>query len=258
MPAPTDSELTRLAGPTAFKRGQTYFREERVSLLRVDCDGFEAQAEGSETYRLTLLRENRKWIGECSCPVDGFCKHLVAACLLWRDGQAAPVRYELAEFLRAQPAERLANWLLDLARDDRAVEKRLKLLASRGQPEQMRKSLGEMLTAQGFLDHQRSNDYARRLSVPLRELSLLLAEDPGQCHELCDYALQRLLTIVERADDSSGAIQDRIHAVANLYCRAATSAPALDRRRMAKSLHVNEKPRTAGLFYVCREGRARA
>jgi hypothetical protein len=124
-------ELLRLAGERAYARGRAYHREGRIALARVEDDRIDGEARGSEDYPLWLRRENGRWRWGCACPAaDGgaFCKHLVAAVLTAR-GQAAEAISEdaapettaakkrrmpapqgnLSDFLRAQPAERLAG-----------------------------------------------------------------------------------------------------------------------------------------------------
>ena len=222
-PVLSDRQLSRLAGHGAFRRGVGYFREGRVHLLRSLENGFDAEAEGTRTYRLSLKREAGDWVWNCECPAGGFCKHLVAAALAWRDGERewAPSRDELLEFLKAQPAERLAQWLHQLANEDPAIEKRLNLLASQDDPAQLKKALGAMLTATGFMDWRRNDAFARRLDAPLRALESLLGTDPAQCLALCDYALGRLLRVYRRSDDSSGGLGERIREFAVLHQRAA-------------------------------------
>lgn len=247
-----DKQILKLAGDAAYRRGLAYFSEGRVRLLRSTEATFTAEVEGSETYRLELKCAGEGYEFNCECPAadDGsFCKHLVAASLAWREGERepVPVRDELMDFLKTQPAERLAEWLRELADEDPDIEKRLKLLASQNDPEQLKKSLGTMLNASGLHDWRRSNDYARKLDAPLRLLAALLGSDPAQCLALCEYALGRLWRIYENSDDSSGAIGGRMQDFADLYWKA-TAAAGIDGAALAKSLHKLQQRDDWGLF----------
>ena len=194
-----------------------------------------------------------------------FCKHLVAAVLTARDGDEpmqplSPVALRmqmaeaaaaalgslraqggpapatrtsakrvspgrLGEFLHAQPAERLAGWLLELAEQDRGIDKRLRLYQAGAQPEALKAALGKLLDPGRFLDYRGSMRYAERLDGLLETLQTRLAEDPVHARELCEYALGRLFKIYERSDDSAGAIGERMHEIAQLHARACVAAP---------------------------------
>jgi hypothetical protein len=66
---------------TAQARGERYFRQGRVANLRqVSADEVSATVQGSEAYRVTLAFDSKEgWVGECSCPLGYYCKHIYAA-----------------------------------------------------------------------------------------------------------------------------------------------------------------------------------
>ena len=246
-----DNQLITLAGKAAFKRGLAYFHEGRVHLLRASDTGFDAEAQGSQTYRLSLKRDDDDWNYECDCPVGDFCKHLVAAALAWREGEREPAQTHdaLLAFLKAQPATQLAQWLREFADEHPVIEKHLKLLAAQDDPQQLRKSLRAMLSASGFLDWRRSNEYARRLDAPLRLLKTQNERDPQQGLALCDDALDKLLKVYANSDDSSGVIGARIEQFAALHQQAAAAVAAhLDSKRLARALLAKQRIDEWGFF----------
>lgn len=251
----TDAELKQLAGAAAFARGRGYHADGRVRLLREGENGIEGEAEGNELYRLWLKREQGEWRWGCSCPAadDGsFCKHLVAAALVWREG--TPPRRpgkedELLDFLRTQPAERLAGWLAELAGEDSDIARRLRLHQSRDDPAKLKKSLSEALATHGLLDYHRSMDYARRLGPVLTQLQEQIRRDAGGGRELCDYTLKRLLRIYARSDDSAGTIGQRLAELAELHAEACRLAPG-DGAELARRLYALQTADEWGLFPV--------
>ncbi len=253
---PGDSDLLELAGKAACERGRSYHAAGRVALSLVSESALAGEAHGSETYRLRLAWDGSKWLWDCDCPAaagGAFCKHLVAAAVTARDeadaesgaatdAQAkrrttAPVRTdELLEFLRAQPAERLAGWLHALGREHGDIHKRLLLYRSAEQPGALKSALGKLLNAGGFLDYRRAIDYARRLDAAIEQLQSLLQRDPAECRVLCEYALGRLFRIYGNSDDSAGAIGDVMASLAELHAKACVAAPP--GVVLAKALHV--------------------
>ncbi|MGM0677262.1 MAG: SNF2-related protein [Pseudomonadota bacterium] len=84
-----------------FQRGKRYFQEDRVIFVDVIQDNpdelyFISETEGGrdEIYHQTVVvkpgRDRRTLgiFGDCTCPVGMQCKHMVAACLAYIDGEA--------------------------------------------------------------------------------------------------------------------------------------------------------------------------
>lgn len=239
---PDDAWLLEQAGDAAFKRGTAYFRDARIALGDRSDGELEGEAHGSASYRWRLRFERGEWDGQCDCPAaaDGsFCKHLVAAVLTARADQPVvgdviarpvpskrePPLSELREFLRAQPVDRLADWLLRLADEDRVVEKRLLLYRATSEPGALKAALAKVLTVGPFMDYRRTVDFSRRLGVVVEQLHTQLAQNASDSRGLCEYALKRLLGAVERCDDSSGMLGGRMAEIAELHAQACVKAP---------------------------------
>jgi uncharacterized Zn finger protein len=249
----SDAQLVELAGKAAFDRGRGYYARGLVVLQKASADALVGEAHGTETYGLWMKRGKLDWDWECDCPAaEGgtFCKHLVAAVLTARDetGESDGVgtgsghlasaarKDELLVFLRAQPAERLADWLHAFANEDGDVEKRLLLYRAAEQPGALKAALAKLLNTGGFLDYRRAMSYAQRLDAGIEQLRELLLRDPDECRELCDYALGRLFKIYGNADDSAGAIGECLGAMAELHAQSCAAAPpgkALAKRLLA-------------------------
>ena len=253
MPILDEPMLVDLAGEAAIERGVGYFRDGLVTLSEQSETGFVAAARGTAHYRLWYREDAGEPQWNCSCPAaaDGsFCKHLVAASLIWlRGGGSTPAdapKDDLLSLLRRQTAERLADWLYEAAMDDPGLARSLRLrLAS--DPVQLKQALASMLSVRGFLDYHRSLDFGARLQEPLTMLDGLLGRDPEQCFQLAGYALDRLLRIYGRADDSAGTIGDGIFEFAALHARAAHAARP-DGKKLAKVLYALKRRDDWGLF----------
>lgn len=253
----SDENLIGLAGAGAFQRGQRYFNEGRVTAGKSDNDHICADVKGSATYAVELALREGKLLDACDCPVDGFCKHAVAVALAWRGEisvkpktrKEAPL--DLAAFLKTQPAERLAQWLVKYAYEYDSVRRELTLLArveaSRGDPTALGKAVRGFFNMQRFLDYRGSIDYALELDGLLNLLQQVLERDPALCAELCEQAAARLFRIYGNADDSAGAIGDRFHGLGELHRQACDMAPPAP-KELAKRLYALEMEDEWGFF----------
>ena len=235
---PGNAWLQAQAGSGAFTRGKDYHARGRVVLDTASETALSGQAFGSETYRLWMRQEAGDWDWNCECPAadaGALCKHLVAAVLIARDGAAAPQDGKrrrrtaaadadtLREFLQAQPQQRLAEWLHRLSLQVPEVDRFLHLQRAAEQPEAFKAVLAKLLTAGSFLDYRRSMAFARRLDPALAQLRAMLSRDPDGCMALCEYAFKRLARLIERCDDSAGAIGDRMREVGELHAACAAA-----------------------------------
>lgn len=267
---PDNDWLLDEAGLGAVERGVDYCRKGRVRLTGGDDVRLFAEARGSELYTLELTEDGDDWRWQCDCPAaDGgaFCKHLVAAVLVARDaavGMPAPAPTEakpasrarkasreaqgssLLDFLAAQSAETLAGWLHELAKVDRNVERQLLLYRSAGQPDELKAALGKLLNTGGFLDYRGAMRYAAQLDAGIQQLRVLLPRDPSGCRGLCEYALKRLIKAYGSADDSAGAIGERLGDIAELHRQACAAAPP--GKPLARALHDLKCGEDWGLF----------
>jgi uncharacterized Zn finger protein len=142
---PTDAQLRLLSDSGSFKRAQYYVRSGAVEITARSDKRIDAIVSGTEDYSVRLLLGGREAESHCTCPAFAkgiFCKHLIATAIVARDhalsedeassDSATPRRAtatadsDLRVFLAAQPAERLAGWLTDLAETDPAIERRLR------------------------------------------------------------------------------------------------------------------------------------
>ncbi len=259
----SDDWLSNLAGKAVFERGLRYHDEGRVLLSQCSATSLTGEVRGSQTYCVSLKSLAGGWQWQCNCPAAedrSFCKHLVAAAIAARSGDSGDERTpssakkaagdDLMDYLRSQPAERLAGWLKTLADEDRDVEKLLLLHRASDQPGALKGAIAKMLNAGGFLDYRRSMAYARRLDAVIEQLESLLPRDPQEGRLLCEYALGRLFKIIGTADDSAGTIGDRIARLAELHGECCAAAPP--GKALARPLHALQRKDEWGVVVLSR------
>ncbi len=119
-----------------------------------------------------------------------------------------------AENLEALGGQRLAALLMDIAEDDAAVKRRLRLeLAAKEAPEtvaaEVRKRLGQIARARSFVDWRKVRDLAADLEAQRRAIVDQAARiDPAEALELMWRFMGLAESVHERCDDSNGVIGD--------------------------------------------------
>jgi hypothetical protein len=253
-PLPTDAQLQLLSDSGSFKRAQSYVRSGAVEITARADTQIDAIVSGTEDYSVRRLLGGREAESHCTCPAFAkgiFCKHLIATAIVARDHAisedeassdsatprmaTATADSDLRVFLAAQPAERLAGWLTDLAETDPAIERRLRVYQSQHSPRELRKALGRLLRAPRFLDWRASRKFARDLDPVIELLAELTSTDAHNGIELYEYALTRLFKIYEQSDDSGGDIGDRIRELVRRYLDSLVRSTPADAAR-AKAL----------------------
>ena len=264
LPLLSDAALRQLSGPAVFARGQTYAASGAIETLE-DAEpapgeqvALAAVVQGTQPYQVRVwIDEENDLDGECDCPhaQDGnFCKHLVALCLAWRGdlGGEAPApdvqaarkvaavakrartqasnRDALHAFVRAQPAQALAERLWAWAGYDRALMADLKAWQAEhsagNDTKALRGAIGDLLRQRsGYLDWHEMPTYMRRAGRVLPLLQPWLQRDPAELRALCEHALRCLYKVAEHADDSNGELGGLMQDLIALLTQALHAAP---------------------------------
>ena len=247
----SDASLREAAGPTVFSRGLSYWRDGAVELLRDDGHSASFQAQGSDLYAVELYFEDPGLHVDCTCPhaQDGhFCKHVVAAALVWRQvlgggtpEQEAAVKKdpdkaranqqrmakalqtraskaeELRSFLLQQPAQALAQRLWDQAQRNRDLMAELKGWAAAASaaedPKALRRAVDELmkLSTRQYLEAAEVRAWAQRAGQALQLLSEALVKQPDQAADLravAESAMRVALSACDRAHELPGVAED--------------------------------------------------
>lgn len=249
----SDASLRDSAGPTVFSRGLAYWRDGAVELLRDDGNSASFAAHGSQVYAVELYFEDPGLHVNCTCPHAGdghFCKHMVAAALVWRqalggkppqaqatveDSDKARATQErmaktlqtraakaehLRSFLAAQPAQALADKLWDHAQRSRDLMAELKgwaaAVSAAGDPKALRRAVEELmkLSSRQYLEPAEVRAWAQRAGQALVLLSDALEKSPAQAAEIravAESAMRGALSACDRAHDLPGLAED-VHA----------------------------------------------
>jgi uncharacterized Zn finger protein len=228
-PQLNDDTLLALAGEGAFARGSKYAQQGCAVVAACTGEEITGRVHGSANYRVALYLVGEELQGDCNCPMGDqgdFCKHQVALALAARGDLAPSSDDGLAAFLRAQPAESLADKLLAFAAQFREVEKDLAFWHKSSRAHtgaELNKVIGTLLRGGGFLDYRKSFDYAHRVAQVADLLRGLVKIQPALCVESAEYALLRLFKTLEQSDDSAGVISGAMSDLVMLH-RAALPA----------------------------------
>lgn len=237
----TDKTLKKMAGATAFQRGEQYFFAGSVGPLRDTGDKISARVEGTETYRVELWDDDGSLGYDCTCPraADGyFCKHCVALGLAWLSGRKEsggavsakeqrrdPWR-DIRDYLNTQTPEVLVELLLDTAERDERLYQSLLLKAEcvvRGADADkvFRKAIDRATGIYGFMDWREVGDFAANLNQVVELLAELLTPDNAAILiELAEYAIESVEESLEQIDDSNGEVGGIVQALGDLHLNA--------------------------------------
>jgi uncharacterized Zn finger protein len=235
--------LEALAGARSFARGVEYAAEGAVGRLEVAGDVVLATVHGSHSYRVRFCDGGASGRLEfsCSCPVGvegAFCKHCVAVGLCWlREGRPARPRGEVwREHLLGLSPERLAEILLDHAREDPRLAERLDAIVLRATEGPVdlgayRALLDRALTVHGYVSYNEVYSFFGGVDAAIDALAALHEDGHArEVVELAEHALRALDATSGHVDDSAnggaGLAVERLEALHLAACSDAHVDPA--------------------------------
>jgi tetratricopeptide (TPR) repeat protein len=135
-------------------------------------------------------------------------------------------RPELEARLARLGAERLAAELIDLAGQDRDIERRVKLLVREVDPDalglELKRRIAGLRRSSRFASYQESFRLARQFDDLVMAIEdKVLPLDPAKAFELADAFLSTDRKTFERVDDSSGVVSDAYREACGTWLRAA-------------------------------------
>jgi uncharacterized Zn finger protein len=255
----TETTLRKTAGATSFARGEDYVRY--VHGLRIADGTATGSIQAKRVYLVdldwSLLGNGGPLEGRCTCPhhaKGNFCKHLVALGLAVMDEtgverRTAPVGEPevdpdkgTAAYLQSLEAPALRQLVDELRHRYPEIERTLQVRSSArgaggdGAAKELTGMVQGALRVRGFVDYRRSFDVAQQAHEVLDELETHLGAGAADVvRPALLKALNRLRTITEHADDSSGSLGDACQRAADLYARSCCEGVP-DRVKLAKWL----------------------
>lgn len=254
--------LLRLAGKVSFERGEEYAAQERVVALVDADDVILANVRGSADYRVRVSIENGALRGTCTCPMGAsgsFCKHCVAASLVWLSHESIPdaggsphgpgntKAADLRELLGSFDTDQLIRLVFDVADEDPELLERIRLRATRERASgpdlirEHRRAIDRVVRTGGGVAYRDAYTYAGGINEQIRGLEALLRA--GRATEVIDLTEHFIDAIEEHLgdiDDSDGMVGECLRSLCDLHlqaCRQAMPDPvALAERLLAAQL----------------------
>jgi hypothetical protein len=257
-----DAALRAAAGDAVFRRGLAYSREGRVELVHDAGNSARFEAAGTETYEVDLTLGPLGLEGGCDCPhaAEGnFCKHQVAAAMVWRCAlgaqpdadsstaagapppPATPQRLvkamqtraanqrALREFLNGRSAAELADRLWQRAEQDRGLMAEIKAWAARtaapGDARALRAAVDALLKvgSRPAFERRDVREWAQRAQQATQLMHDALQSHAVDVRPLVEMAGRRWATVYERAVDLSeplDAARDALNGLLDAALRA--------------------------------------
>ncbi|MDR2980683.1 MAG: SWIM zinc finger family protein [Puniceicoccales bacterium] len=216
-----------LALPKSFTRGREYLASGAVESITEFEETLNGVVNGTEKYAVRLAVKQETLDYHCSCPFSSgegeFCKHCVAVALAWLDSadpaKAKPagktskmgnvvVRLEdIRPWLLSQENEILVNWLLEAAAANSRLRDRLLRRTAIANSKEIdlavyRESIRQATTVRGYIEWDEVADFAGKLHDIVDSIEELAGDGfTDEARELTEYALSRLLKVVENIHD---------------------------------------------------------
>ncbi|HLY07133.1 MAG TPA: SWIM zinc finger family protein [Rhizomicrobium sp.] len=256
-------KLRELAGDKVFARGETYYRDGSVSIIRIDNSRVLSQVAGTEDYRCELAGRGKRIEGACSCPAFegfGFCKHLVATALTANsaspeaEAEGSATLDRIKRHLREKGVERLVELVIELAEQDAELFRKLDLAATAqfGDAiqlgEQLRKALDSAVRTRGHVDYADAREWAAGIRSVLKTIEPLASGSHGAlAMQLAERAIESLRRAQESVDDSDGHCGALVEYARDIHAKAAISARP-EPVSLARKLYKREMEDDLGFF----------
>jgi uncharacterized Zn finger protein len=245
-----DAVLRRLAGEARYRKGRNYYQQGQVESVEREKDGIRAVVRGTRRYTVTLFPNDGLLDYACDCPTgadDKFCEHCVAAAFAWLDRDAStkrpkrrgkakpPTLADALKVLQDEDKDRLLELVMEWAADDdRLRDRLLQYAAQRLNPESgielAKRAFEKAVRVRGFLPYGQAAAWARGVHAAIDNIEELFAGgQPAAVVELCESALDGLVSAAGRVDDSAGHItvlRDRLEELHFEACLEARPDPA--------------------------------
>ena len=223
LPSLSRSDIRAWAPARFFERGERYFEQGRVRRLRRTGNTLRAECEGSnpEPYLVEVtLGELGITSYDCTCPVEGRCKHLVAMLLTWIDASdEVPETESLDNRLRQVPTDELVGVIMEMVRRHPDLGRLAEMAADSQtavEPERIRRQIQE--TFEDAMGRYRNDNPYRAAVMLSRDLELFL----DRAKQLADNDQTRdatavLCAFIEEGCEYYTRLPDREGQIASLF-----------------------------------------
>lgn len=126
IPTITEQDIHNIIDATSFQRGQSYYRGNAIFNTRREGMTLKARCQGSrsQAYRVEVKFDTDGIVSnQCSCPLGGHCKHVVALLLTWvHDPQEFLEQPEVDELLEQSTKAELISLIKKMLRREPELE----------------------------------------------------------------------------------------------------------------------------------------
>ncbi|HEX5281144.1 MAG TPA: SWIM zinc finger family protein [Micropepsaceae bacterium] len=229
-----------IAGEKAFARGSAYYRDGVVRILAIEKHRVLALVSGTEDYRVELTGHGKMIAGTCSCRAfedRGFCKHLVATALAAnaasRGAESDGAFGRIRDYLKARSADALIGMIVEWAKEDYTLFRKLDLAAASIDPDSnrlkatLRKAIDNATRIRGFVDYSEAGGWASVVDEALDAIeALATGQHAGVVLELAERSIDRIEAAIGSIDDSDGYGTELLRRAGRIHLAAAkTSRP---------------------------------
>ncbi|MDI6721221.1 MAG: hypothetical protein QMD85_02430 [Candidatus Aenigmarchaeota archaeon] len=217
----TIGKIKKLAGATIFERGCNYYQYGHVREVLQFGYHISARVSGSRIYSVTGSHNSHPTSYHCSCPYDGFCKHIVAVLMCIANNHAITHidSEKTKKYLLTKSPDELADMIIN---HGISHLKFLKSIASEAQASFskidtsfFKTEIDGLLDLANEIDYHEVRSYVKELEELANRIKAAIKNQTVAAAEILFYFLQRAITTLDTAsiDDSDGDFGDFIIAM---------------------------------------------
>jgi hypothetical protein len=225
----TISDFDKQISGTILQRGKDYFKSGAVlEIEEIEKGLWQAEVEGTENYEVSIKIKNSNNVEKCfcSCPYDdAICKHVIAVLYGIREKNILSIdtpkerKNNFNKLIDKLTPNEIKSFIKDYATKHKDFKTALELtFADKDNNFNLIKTYQEIVkkifqknSSRGFIDYRSSLSLAKDLNKVINEIKVIMVKgNLTDAFKVSANLLEKTMTAITYADDSSGSLGDTI------------------------------------------------
>lgn len=264
----TRATIRNLADGRSFERGEDYFLDDAVGYVSEDNGIIKGVVQGTYRYKVKIWVSDGEIDYDCNCPVGqegSFCKHCVAAALVWlkekgtsekstRKKKLKTSEDDIRAYLMQLGKKDLADMVIERMYDDNTFRERLILKASSADvkgfhADAFKRLIDRAVHVGEFVHYSQMWGYTSNVDQVVAELRKAIDEGNSvEAIEVAEYFIDQVEEAIQYVDDSNGEMGGILSDLQELHHAVCVQAKP-DPEELAERLFHKELNAEFDIFY---------